>query len=147
MMHELLNTKIQMHIALCNDEGISERDLFETKEDPATTAYLSCLENVGNSGDFIDMMAVLSPSFLGYAEIGAYLGAKKNAPDYQKWINAYAGKNNQTLCLNIGTMIDNAINSRLGADAMSSPRWQTLCERFCTIAKLEVDFFEMGLSG
>ena len=47
MMHELVNSKMQMHVELCNDEGISEQELFETKEAPATTAYLSILRLSG----------------------------------------------------------------------------------------------------
>ena len=94
MMHELVYSKMQMHVELCNDEGIIEHELFETKEAPATTAYLSHLETVGTSGDFIDMMSVLSPSYLGYAEIGAYLTTIRTAPVYERWIKTYTDKNN-----------------------------------------------------
>ena len=146
MMHELVNSKMQMHVELCNDEGISEQELFETKEAPATTAYLSHLETVGTSGDFIDMMSVLSPSYLGYAEIGAYLTTIRTAPVYERWIKTYTDKNNQILCHEIGTMIDDAIVSHLGTDAMTTFRWQGLCDRFRITTELEAGFFEMAMS-
>lgn len=146
MMHELVNSKMQMHIELCNDEGIDTQTLFETTENSATTAYLSYLENVGNSGDFIDIMAVLSPSFLGYAEIGAKMASQKTSSNYQRWIKTYSNKSTQSLCRNIGSMIDDAIVSRLGADATATDRWQELCDRFRVSTKLETNFLKFCLS-
>jgi len=147
MMHELVNSKMQMHVALCNDEGVSERELFQTTETPATTAYLIHFENTGTSGDFIDLMAVLSPSVLGYAEIGAFLASTKTSSNYQHWIKTYADKEHQALCHHIGSVIDEAIVLRLGTDAMRTSRWQGLCDRFRITAKMETNFLQMSLSG
>ncbi|MGB1863691.1 MAG: TenA family protein [Candidatus Puniceispirillum sp.] len=146
MMHELVNSKMQMHVELCNDEGIDTQTLFETTADPETTAYLNYLENVGSSGDFIDIMAVLSPSFLGYAEIGAKMASQKTSSNYQRWIKTYSNNSIQTLCHDIGSMIDDAIVLRLGADAMATDRWQGLCDRFRVTTKLEIDFLKSCLS-
>lgn len=146
MMHELVNSKMQMHIELCNDEGIDTQTLFETTENPATTAYLKHLESVGSSGDFIDMMAVLSPSFLGYAEIGAEMASQKTSSNYQRWIKTYSNKSTQSLCRNISSVIDDAIVSRLGSDAMATDRWQELCDHFRVSTKLETDFLKSCLS-
>ena len=146
MMHELVNSKMQMHIELCNDEGVSTQELFETTENPATTAYMNHFEHVGASGDFIDIMAVLSPSVLGYAEIGAHMATQKTSSNYQQWIKTYSDKSNQALCHDIGAMIDDAIVSRLGSDAMATDRWQELCDRFRVSTKLETDFLKSCLS-
>ena len=146
MMHELVNSKMQMHIELCNDEGIDTQTLFETTENPATTAYLKHLESVGSSGDFIDIMAVLSPSFLGYAEIGAEMASQKTSSNYQRWIKTYGNKSTQSLCRNISSVIDDAIVSRLGSDAMATDRWQELCDHFRVSTKLETDFLKSCLS-
>lgn len=135
-----------MHIELCNDEGINTQTLFETTENPATTAYLKHLESVGSSGDFIDMMAVLSPSFLGYAEIGAEMASQKISSNYQRWIKTYSNKSTQPLCRNISSVIDDAIVSRLGSDAMATDRWQELCDHFRVSTKLETDFLKSCLS-
>jgi thiaminase len=83
--------------------------LFETTENPANTAYLRHLENVGTSGDFIDIMAVLSPTFLGYAEIGAKMASQKTSSNYQRWIKTYSNKSTQSLRRKIGSMIDDAV--------------------------------------
>lgn len=145
--HQVINSKMQMYIDLCNDYGISERELFQTEEDSATTAYVIHFENVGASGDFIDMMAVLSPSVLGYAEIGSFLASLKTAPKYQRWITTYTDKNHQVSCHHIGRVIDDAIVHRLGADAMTTARWQTLCDRFRITTKLEANYLHMSLAG
>ena len=146
MMHELVNSKMQMHFELCNDEGIDNQTLFETIENPVTTAYLNYLENVGSSGDFIDIMAVLSPSFLGYAEIGAHMATQKTSSNYQRWIKTYSNNSIQKICHDIGSMIDDAIVSRLRADAMATDRWQGLCDRFRVSTKMEIDFLKSCLS-
>ena len=147
MMHEVVNKKMQMHIEMCNEEGIGEKELFETTESSVTSAYLSHFENVVDAGDFVDMMAVLSPSVLGYAEIGAYLATITTASDYGRWIDIYASKNNQALYKEIGVVIDNAIILRLKGNAMTTSRWQELCKRFRITAELEADFLQMALSG
>ena len=146
MIHELVYSKMQMHVELCNDEGIDTQKLFETTENPAITAYLKHLENVGTSGDFIDIMAVLSPSFLGYAEIGAEMASQKTSSNYQRWIKTYGNKSTQSLCRNISSVIDDAIVSRLGSDAMATDRWQELCDHFRVSTKLETDFLKSCLS-
>ena len=146
LMHELVNSKLQMHIDLCKDHGISEHELFQTEEQPATTAYLLHFENVEASGDFIDLMAVLSSSFLGYAEIGAAMASQKTSSNYQLWIKTYSNKSTQSLCHDIGRMIDNAIVSRLGVDAMATDRWQELCDCLRITTTLEANFLDMSLS-
>lgn len=135
-----------MHIDLCNDEGIDTQKLFETTENPATTAYLKHFENVGNSVDFIDIMAVSSLSFLGHAEIGAKMASQKRSSEYQRWVKTYSNKSTQSLCRNIGNMIDDVVVSRLGEDAMTTSRWQALCDRFRVSTKLEIDFLKSCLS-
>ena len=120
--------------------------LFETIENTATTAYLKHLKNVGTSGDFIDIMAVLSPSFLGYAEIGTKMASQKTSSKYQLRIKTYSNNSTQSLCRDIGSMIDDAVVSRLGEDAMTTSRWQGLCDRFRVSRKLEIDFLKSCLS-
>ena len=145
MIHELVYSKIQMHVELCNDEGIDTQELFETTQNPATTAYLKHLEIIGTSGDLIDIMAVLLPSFLGYAEIGAEMASQKTSSNYQRWIKTYSDKSTQALCHDIGNMIDDSIISRLGEDAMTTSRWQGLCDRFRVSTKLEIEFLKSCL--
>jgi thiaminase len=43
-------------------------------------------------------------------------------------------------------MIDDAIVSRLGEDAMTTSRWQGLCDHFRASTKLEIDFLKSCLS-
>jgi thiaminase len=43
-------------------------------------------------------------------------------------------------------MIDDVIVSLLGADAMTTSRWQGLCDRFRVSTKLEIDFLKSCMS-
>jgi thiaminase/transcriptional activator TenA len=91
-------------------------------------------------------MAVLSPSFLGYAEIGAKIASQKTSSNYQRWIKTYSNNSIQKICHDIGNMIDDAVVSRLGEDAMTTSRWQGLCDRFRVSTKLEIDFLKSCLA-
>ncbi|MEH6750247.1 MAG: thiaminase II, partial [Paracoccaceae bacterium] len=96
------------------------------------------------SGDFLDLMAALAPCVLGYGEIGARL-AGTTGP-YADWCATYGGADYQQLCHDVGTLIDGALIHRLGPDWPNLPRAQSLAARFATATRLEVGFWDMGLS-
>ena len=146
-LNALINEELKLHIELCGREGIDEATLFATQEAPQNLVYTRYVLDAGYSGDFLDMLAALAPCVLGYGEIGARLAASKSVADYGDWINTYASDEYQTLCRDVGKLIDNAITARLGTNAEATPRWQALCDRFRTATELEVAFWQMGLNG
>jgi thiaminase (transcriptional activator TenA) len=146
-VHALINDEMQLHVRICAAEGISEEELYNTREAPQNIAYTRYVLEAGYSGDFLDLLAALAPCVMGYGEIGAQLAVSEPAADYGEWINTYASDEYQTLCRDVGKLIDNAITARLGTNAEATPRWQALCDRFRTATELEVAFWQMGLNG
>ena len=145
-VHALLHDEMPLHVNTCAAAGISEADLFKAREAPANLAYTRYVLDAGHSGDFLDLMAALAPCVLGYGEIGTRLAAEARQTPYADWIATYAGADYQRICQETGALIDGAMARRLGADPDSSPRWPRLCTRFETATRLEVDFWDMGLS-
>lgn len=141
----LINMEMQLHIETCAELGITEATLFEASESTANLAYTRYVLDAGHSGDLADLLAALAPCVLGYGEIGARLGAEAGDTPYRGWIETYAGDDYQTVCQDVGAMIDGALTRRIGADFATAPRWTRLCERFSVATRLEVGFWQMGL--
>jgi thiaminase/transcriptional activator TenA len=144
-VHALVNDETKLHVAACAAEGLDEPALFEAEEAPENLAYTRYVLEAGYSGDFLDLMAALAPCVLGYGEIGARLRASNAATAYRPWIDAYAGDGYQSVCREVGRLIDAALDRRLGPDFAKTPRWPRLADRFRTATRLEVGFWDMGL--
>jgi thiaminase (transcriptional activator TenA) len=146
IVNGLINHEIQLHIGVCAREGVCEDQLFAAEEELENLAYTRYVMDSGLAGDFLDMMAALSPCVFGYGEIGARLkltGVKNNR--YQEWIDTYADPEYQTLCEQAAKLIETAAADRIGTDSTLSPRWSSLCKRFSTATRLERGFWDMGL--
>jgi thiaminase/transcriptional activator TenA len=143
----LIGTEIQLHVQTCAAEGISEAELFTAEEALETIAYTRFVLDSGYSGDLLDLLAALAPCVLGYGEIGARLGTETGDTVYQDWITSYAGSAYQDTCHAVGALIDGVVARRLGPDPEASPRWPDLCVRFATATRLELGFWQMGLTG
>lgn len=143
----LVNHEMQLHVQTCAAEGIPESDLFATPEADANLAYTRYVLDAGFSGDFLDLMAALAPCVLGYGEIGARLApAAQDGHPYRAWIETYASEDYQSLCRQVGALIDAALSRRLGEAARETPRWSALSRRFARATELEVGFWSMGLT-
>lgn len=142
----LINGEIALHIKTCAKAGIDEADLFATEERPENLAYTRYVLDAGHSGDLLDLLAALAPCVMGYGEIGAALAASSRSDTYAGWIATYAGDDYQQVCRDVGALLDGAVARRLGDDPQTSPRWAALHKRFATATRLEVGFWDMGLS-
>tara|TARA_B100001029_G_scaffold119083_1_gene98817 strand:- start:2198 stop:2887 length:690 start_codon:yes stop_codon:yes gene_type:complete len=142
----LVNEEIQLHIKTCKDEGITEEQLFKTEEELNNLAYTRFVLEAGYSGDFLDLLVALSPCVFGYGEIGLYLKSisKSNNP-YISWIDTYNSVEYQEVCMNIGNLLDEATQDRLGKDFVNNTLWPKLEKTFLIATKLEIDFWEMSL--
>lgn len=147
-VNALVNEEMQLHVGICREAGIEEQALYAASEELENLAYTRFVMDAGLSGDFLDLMAALTPCVFGYGEIGARLArtAAGNTP-YRDWIDTYAGSDYQALCATIGGMLDRAAHARLGADPQANPRWKGLCETFAQASRLEAGFWDMGLRG
>lgn len=142
----LVNHELALHVKTCAEAGLSEQDLYSAEEHPANLAYTRYVLDAGHSGNFLDLLAALAPCVMGYGEIGARLGPVAEDHPYADWINTYASDAYQQVCRDAGALFDGAVARRLGAGAESTPGWGRLCQRFATATRLEVSFWDMGLS-
>jgi thiaminase/transcriptional activator TenA len=142
----LVNHEMQLHVSTCAALGISEQQLFNATEEPENLAYTRYVMDAGLSGDYLDLLAALSPCVFGYGQIGATLktGSPSGNP-YQNWIDTYAGDEYQQICRDVGSVLDTATTDRLGAKPVTNPRWSLVTQRFTTATALEVSFWDMGL--
>ncbi|MGY6411104.1 MAG: TenA family protein [Alkalilacustris sp.] len=143
-LHALVHHEMPLHVQICAREGIDAAALEATEEAPANLAYTRYVLEAGYSGDFLDLMAALAPCVLGYGEIGARLSGAGGP--YAEWIETYGGPEYQALCHDVGALIDGALEHRLGPDWTTLPRAGALAHRFATATRLEVGFWQMGLS-
>lgn len=142
----LITHEMDLHIRTCAEAGISAQELEAAEERAETLAYTRYVLDAGLSGDFVDLLAALAPCVLGYGEIGARLGRSATSDVYADWIGTYAGDPYQSVCREVGALLEATVARRLGESPQSAPRWQGLARRFATATRLEVAFWEMGLS-
>lgn len=143
-VHALVHVEMPLHIETCAARGVGKDALEATPELPANLAYTRYVLEAGYSGDFLDLMAALAPCVLGYGEIGARL-AGSGGP-YAAWFQLYGGAEFQTLCRDVGALIDGALVRRLGDDWAGLPRAAELAERFKMATRLEIGFWDMALA-
>lgn len=144
-VHALVYHEMPLHLEICAREGIDAAALEATPEAPANLAYTRYVLEAGYSGDLLDLLAALAPCVLGYGEIGARL--KGSGGPYAEWCDTYGGEEYQALCRDVGALIDGALVHRLGEGWDTLPRFTRLSQRFATATRLEVGFWDMGLSG
>ncbi|MEO0330002.1 MAG: thiaminase II [Pseudomonadota bacterium] len=142
----LISEEIKLHVGICKEAGISEQELFETQEAPANLAYTRYVLEAGYSGDYLDLLAALTPCVMGYGEIGSRLKEEMTSDTYAEWINTYASDEYQDTCIAAGKLVDESVERRIGSDYINSPRWPKLCEKFRMATELEVGFWQMGLT-
>ncbi|HBQ37010.1 MAG TPA: thiaminase II [Rhodobacteraceae bacterium] len=145
-VNALVNFETQHHVEVCAAHGIDEATLFNAEERPENMAYTRYVLDAGLSGDLADLMVSLVSCVLGYGEIGMRLAQETVADNpYAEWIETYAGDEFQDVCKTAGSMLDQALTRRIGADYAASPRWQRLSDRFIATTRLEKGFWDMGL--
>lgn len=145
-VNALIDEEMKLHIGICEKAGIPEADLAKAEERAENLAYTRYVLDAGHSGDFLDLLAALAPCVMGYGEIGLRLKAEAGETPYQDWIDTYASADYQKVCRAVAELLDDAVTSRLGATPEASPRWSALCTRFIVATRLEVGFWNMGLT-
>lgn len=144
----LINRELALHVKTCAAQGVNEDALFNAEEEIENIAYTRYVIDSGLQGDFLDLLLTLAPCTFGYGEIGLNLKQTlKPGNPYEEWINTYAGEGYQQVCLEVGRLIDSAIERRLGPDPENSPRWKRLLARYSKAVELEANFWSMGLRG
>ena len=109
------------HKAFCTRWGISEKELEETPESTATTAYGAYIMDIGFQGNSVKLNMALAACLLGYGEVGLWLANEsrrsgswvnmdESSNPYVPWIREYSGE-----------MYQKAVEIGLGASLAYSP--------------------------
>jgi thiaminase/transcriptional activator TenA len=139
----ILDVEMDLHVRLCAGWGIPAAELERTPEHRATTAYTRFVLDCGMAGDLLDLHVALAPCVIGYAEIGTRLSDKAGeANPYRAWIAEYSGADYANIAAAARGTLD-----RLAQRAMTEARFAELSRLFAQAARLEADFWQMGLDG
>ncbi|MCD9027804.1 thiaminase II [Luteimonas sp. BDR2-5] len=141
----IVDVEMQLHLRLCERWGLSAADVEAGAEHPATVAYTRWVLDIGMAGDLLELQVALTPCTLGYAEIGRRLAPRgvdaiDAAHPYREWIGEYAGDAFQQLGRDTQAWLDD-LGRRHGGDQ----RFDALLAIFAKAARLEADFWQMGL--
>ncbi|UCH84104.1 MAG: thiaminase II [Candidatus Latescibacterota bacterium] len=140
LLQATLNTEMELHRRTCADFGISKAELAAVEPAAVTTAYTNLLVRTGYEGNFTDLLAVVLPCELGYAEIASYLASQGLPPDphYVDWINTYSSREFIEFAQRVGETFDELA---AGAPSRDIDRWFGL---YLASARYELLFFEMA---
>jgi thiaminase/transcriptional activator TenA len=139
-----LDVEIGLHIEYCRGWGLSEASMASEPEAPATIAYTRFVLDRGLAGDRLDLEVALAPCIVGYAEIAAErvddAATRLAGNRYREWLEMYAGPEYQDLAREAAAALDEQFARRGGEG-----RFPSLAAAFATAARLEADFWQMGL--
>ncbi len=139
LLHETLDTEMDLHINFCKDFDISIQDLEKTVPSNATQNYTNHLLNVSYAKSALDIAVSILPCAWGYSEIGQKLksnGLPNNAPLYSKWIELYSSKEFEELANQIKNYID------IESKDISEKAKKNLGEIFITSSNHEYNFWD-----
>jgi thiaminase/transcriptional activator TenA len=140
-----LDIEIGLHIEYCRGWGLSENAMLREPEALETIAYTRFVLDRGLAGDRLDLEVALAPCIVGYAEIAAERMAdpatRHDGNPYRDWLDMYAGAEYQNLARDAAAALDEQFARRGGEG-----RFAALAAAFATAARLEADFWTMGLA-
>jgi thiaminase/transcriptional activator TenA len=139
-----LDVEIGLHTDYCRGWGLSEAAMAGEPEAPATIAYSRFVLDRGLAGDRLDLEVALAPCMVGYAVIAAERMADPatvlDQNPYREWLEMYAGAEYQALACEAETALDDQFTRRGGEG-----RFPLLAANFSLAARLETEFWQMGL--
>jgi thiaminase (transcriptional activator TenA) len=141
LLHEMT-----LHVGYCAEWGIAEGAILAEPEAPETVAYTRWVLDRGVAGDILDLEVALAPCTVGYGEIALMIEASptrsRDDNPYEAWIAMYAGEEYQALARGAAARLD-----ALGESHGGAARFASLAADFAKAARLEADFWQMGLRG
>ena len=139
LLHEMT-----MHVAYCAEWGIPEAAILAEPDALETVAYTRWVLDRGIAGDILDLEVALAPCTIGYGEIALLIEASptrvREDNPYESWIAMYAGEDYQALARGAAARLD-----ALGESHGGAARFAALSTDFAKAARLEADFWQMGL--
>ncbi len=146
LVEAILGHEMTLHVAYCEQWGISEQQLESAPEAPANMAYTRFVLERGMAGDVLDLHVALAPCALGYAVIGRRLAGdaatRRDGNPYLPWIEMYSGSEYlDAIRQSVGQL------DRLAASRMGEGRFEKLAQCFGQATRLETGFWDMGFEG
>ena len=141
LLHETLNTEMDLHRGFAAKFGISAGELEGTQAAPGTRAYTQHLLTAAYGGDLADITAAILPCMWDYSDIGQALAAQgtpSSQPLYNEWIQMYAAPEFAALATWLRDLLD-----RLGSSA-GTDRQARLSRLFADSCRYEYLFWDMA---
>ena len=140
LLHETLNTEMDLHRGYCDRFGITPAEMETTPVAPTTHAYTRHLLHVAQAGTLTDLVAGVLPCQWGYWEIGTALAKRGTSPEplYQEWIKMYSSDEFGAL----GEWLRELLND-LTAESTDAEK-RRLTNHFLTSSRYEYLFWEMA---
>lgn len=144
-LQAILDVELDLHVSYCKEWGISEEELARLPEARATIAYTRYVLDTGNRGDLLDLHVALSPCMVGYGEIANWLNNRAGAirgdqNPYDAWIAMYESDEFQQAMQAEICWLDERLAE------VSPARFEQLTRIFSDSTRLEIDFWDMGLT-
>lgn len=90
---ETLQAERQLHANILRAHGTDAQSIAATPMAPVNVAYTNHLLATVSQRPFLEGLAAVLPCYWVYLEVGKHLVAKGSPdPDYQRWIDQYAGE-------------------------------------------------------
>lgn len=133
----ILDAEISLH-----QELLEYTNLIENEESLTNIAYSRYMLDIGNQGDYLDLLIALSACSIGYAYIGKEIGSQLSLQElqnhcYKDWIETYACEQTQQQA----KIFEDLINSY----EVSEKKFARLSQIFKTVTRLEVAFWQHSL--
>lgn len=92
LLHETLNTEMELHRSYAGEFGISESELEDTRPSPTTRGYTDFLVRTAALEEFGAAVAALLPCMWGFNETGRRLDqrGRPRHEQYAAWIEMYS---------------------------------------------------------
>jgi len=141
LLDETLNSEMALHRSFCDDFGITEKQLEQTRPAKATVEYTGFLLKTARRDSIAVISAALLPCQWGYGEIGRSLARDLKAEPgsfHARWVAGYNSPEYRALTEWLRRFVD-----RLGAEAGPEEQAQ-MQSAFLAGTGLEYAFWEQA---
>jgi thiaminase (transcriptional activator TenA) len=92
LLRETLVTEMALHREYAGQFGLTADDLEREVASPTTHGYCDFLLRTAATGDYLELVAALTPCMWGFSEIGQRLAERPEPADprYAAWVRMYA---------------------------------------------------------
>lgn len=136
-----IQRETNLHVTYCEGFGISRRQMEQTEERMACTAYTRYVLDIGQSEDWLALQVALAPCLLGYGDVAKMLHgdtrSKRRGNRYWEWIENYVA-DDYTQAVKTGSEL-----LERHAVLQSASRIEELVQIFIHATKMEIGFWEM----